>query len=152
MAILADLNIICIGQARKKLPPDHDKYDITPMSRNRAKLRPVYWQDDFPVAHSLRGWWYCIYPKGWEEFLENPFFEFNSGDISLVKARSQWVEDIRQLLAFYIGQSPAGEIGVVIRLQSAVSECVHERCCLSAFVNDLIAGNIAYNHLYFITA
>lgn len=149
--VLADLNIICVGQSQQKFPTKYNKFSIRAFNRNRKKLQPVYLYDSFPVAHSLCGWWYQIHPKGWREFLENPFFEFNSYNSAFVGLRSQWIDDIQELLSFYIEQSPIREIAVVIRLESTVSEYVHMSCSIRSYINDLIKGNVAYNHLYFIS-
>lgn len=148
--ILADLNIICIGQSQKRFPPLKRKFSIGAYNRNKKNLHPVYLYDSFPVTHSLQGWWYQFHPKEWIEFLDNPFFEFNSGNIALVRLRAQWIGDIQELLSFYIEQSPTREIAVIVRLESTVSEYVHESCDINSFINDLIQGNVAYNHLYFI--
>lgn len=147
--VITDLNIICIAQRRRSFPQNRKGFFIETHDRNHRNLRPVYGDDRFPLAQVLHGWWYRIYPAE-PAIYEDAFFDL--ADVyHTLRVRPHWMDTVKELLSFYLEQSPCGQIAVVIYLRSSIKECVHETCTLNFYMQELIAGKINYNHLYHIT-
>lgn len=148
--IIADLNIICINQKKKRAFIDKARLTCEAHNRNRS-MSPVYATDNFGVADGLKGWWYTYLPSK-AYFFDSPFFDLNLRDNdNAVELNPQWNDLLCTLLSFFIKESPCGTIGFLIRLQDKSDNMVHGKYCLEEFMQELRLGNIRYNELYFIS-
>lgn len=147
--IIADFGVICIGQTECTYPDKTDDIRFEAYQRwtdNKAMYESSY---NFQSADSLVGYWYFVWPKE-ELFYEKPFFDIAQKGRPYVALAQEWVETVRKVMEFFIEQSPEKRIAVLIREQDNSNDVVHSAIKINEFMENLIAGNIKWNELYFI--
>lgn len=147
--IIADFCVICIGQTQRAYPKEIEDVCFETYERV-AGSKSMYdaWYN-FHTADTLIGYWYLVWPKD-EILYEKPFFDLSKKGCPWVVVIQEWAETVRKVLEFYIEQSPKKKIAVLIREQDESNDIVHSTIKINEFMEDLIAGNILWNELYFI--
>lgn len=147
--IIADFGVICIGQAENTYPKGVANICFETYRRITGS-EPMYVEDyNFHTADTLTGYWYLVWPRD-EILYEKPFFDIGEKGCPWVTVVKEWAEVVRKVLEFYIEESPEKRIAVLIREQDESSDIVHSTIKINEFMEDLIAGNIRWNELYFI--
>jgi len=148
--IIADLNIICVEQAKRTFPKNIDEIVVESHDR-RQSCDPVYPDDNFGEANRINGWWYTFWPTD-QYFLSCPFFELPcSSDPYAIKLSSAWEKEVIKLFSYYIGISPVQMIGVLVRAQGISNNVVHDCVSLNVFREKMMNGQIKYNELYYVS-
>jgi len=147
--IWIDFGIICIGQEQTSAPSGVS--DIVIEGHPRTVDSAPFYGDGyhFDTADKLTGCWYNIWlphPMCYDE----SFFDIAAKNVPYVETVPKWRECVKKLLAFYIAQSPCGQIAVLLRVQDSSDDTVHPPCSLDEFVQRLDAGRIKWNELYFV--
>ena len=166
--MLTDFVIICIGQAAPSFPEclgelsydEQREREICTLSENEKAIEfepykrrqgdePIY--DDFyhfGTADALAGVLYFVWHR---EFLEDSFFDFageaGSKHVCIVP---KWDKTVRELLEYYISQSPEHRIAVLLRMQDRSDDTVHEPCGIDEFMRLLRCGEAVWNELYLV--
>jgi len=147
--ILVDFGIICIGQEQASIPPKMNDLVFESYKRT-ADSAPFYNEDyHFHTADQLSGYWYNIWLPESIRYDES-FFDIAPKGVPYVEVIPKWTEYVRNLLSFYIDQSPIKKIAVLLRVQDFSDDTVHSACSLNEFIQGLTAGSIRWNELYFV--
>jgi len=147
--IWIDFDVICIGQEQISIPADMNDIVIEGHQRT-ADSEPFYDRSyNFDTADRLSGCWYQIWvpePLCYEE----SFFDISSGGVPCVEVVPKWSHHAEKVLSFYLKQSPAGRIAVLLRIQDTSDDIVHSPCSLEEFVRMLHEGSVRWNELYYV--
>ena len=147
--IWIDFGIICIGQKQTSAPSNMNDIVIEGYERT-ADSEPFY--NDyyhFYTADKLMGCWYNIWlPES--ICYEESFFDIATKGVPYIEVVPKWTEYVKDILSFYIGQSPINKIAVLLRVQDSSNNTVHSDCSLDEFIQRLTVGNIKWNDLYFV--
>ena len=145
--IWIDFGVICIGQEKVSMPSDMNDVVIEGY-RRIENSKPFYDKSyNFNAADKLLGCWYKIWLS---ESLcyEESFFDIASKGIPCVKVVPKWSNHVKNILSFYLKQSPINKIAVLLRIEDASDDVVHSSCSFNEFVQRLNEGNIKWNELY----
>ena len=147
--IWIDFGIICIGQEQTSSPLSMNDIVIEGYKRT-ADSEPFYNENyHFHTADKLTGCWYNIWlpePSCYEE----SFFDIAAKGVPYIEVVPKWTKYVKDLLSFYIDQSPINKIAVLLRVQDSSNDTVHSDCCIDEFIQGLTVGNIKWNELYFV--
>ena len=147
--IWIDFGIICIGQEKKSVPPNTDNLVIEAYQRT-ANAEQFYNENyNFHTADKQVGIWYNIWlsePICYDESL----FDISSEQIPNVCVVPKYEALVKQLLEFYLDESPEHNIAVLLRVEDKSNDTVHSLCTLDDFIQALKAGKVKWNELYFI--
>lgn len=147
--ILVDFGIICIGQYEKKIPKLPGRFRFEYYIRKRKS--PAMYNDSyhFETADKLTGSWYFVwFPR--DIIYEKSFFDLSGKHRPWIYVLPEWEETVRQILEFYLEQSPEHRIAVLVREQDRSENISHADCTLDEYMNALRTENIRWNELYFI--
>lgn len=147
--IIADFGVICIEQTKCTYPKGIENIRFETYHRVPGS-KPMYMEYyNFHTADMLTGYWYFVWPKD-ELLYKKPFFDLGEKGCPWVVVIQEWTEIVRKVLEFYIEQSPQNRIAVLIREQDQSDDIVHSAMKIDAYMENLIAGNIRWNELYFV--
>ena len=148
--IWIDFGIICIEQEQSSVPSNMNDFVFESYERT-ADSEPFYNESyHFHTADKLTGYWYNIWlpdPICYEE----SFFDIATKGVPYIEVVPKWTEYVKDILSFYIDQSPTNKIAVLLRVQDSSNDTVHPDCSLDEFVQELTNGNIKWNEIYFIS-
>ena len=115
-----------------------------------ADSEPLYNESyHFHTADSLQGYWYNIWlPEA--ICYEESFFDISPRGIPCVNVAPKWADHVRNILSFYLNESPVHEIAVLLRVQDRSNDIVHPCRSLGDFLLALEEGSVNWNELYFI--
>lgn len=144
-----DFGIICIGQTGCALP-EHIKNIRFDVFERTAGSEPMYRDGyHFHTADQLVGMWYLAWlPE--EIMYDESFFEIADAGCPCVYAVPKWVDTVKQVIEFYLQESPVHRIAVLLRVQDESNDISHPNCALDAYMKALTEGKIKWNELYFI--
>ncbi len=147
--IWIDFGIICIGQEQTSAPLNMN--DIVVEGYERTADSATFYNENyhFHTADKLMGCWYNIWlpePICYEE----SFFDIATKGVPYIEVVPKWIEYVKDLLSFYIDQSPINKIAVLLRVQDFSNDTVHFDCSIDEFIQGLTVGNIKWNELYFV--
>ena len=147
--ISIDFGIICIGQEQPSVPSNMSDFVFEGYERT-ADSEPFY--NDyyhFYTADKLMGCWYNIWlPES--ICYEESFFDIATKGVPYIEVVPKWTEYVKDILSFYINQSPINKIAVLLRVQDSSNDTVHTDCSIDEFIQGLTVGNIKWNELYFV--
>ena len=147
--IWIDFGIICIGQEKKSVPPNTDNLVIEEYQRT-ANAEQFYNENySFHTADKQVGVWYNIWLSELSCYDES-LFDISSEQIPNVCVVPKYEALVKQLLEFYLDESPEHNIAVLLRVEDKSNDTVHSLCTLDDFIQALKAGTIKWNELYFI--
>ncbi|MBE6775707.1 MAG: hypothetical protein E7543_05895 [Ruminococcaceae bacterium] len=147
--IWIDFGIICIGQDRISAPSNVNDIVVEGYARTEDS-EPFYNENyHFHTADKLLGCWYnvCL-PDPIR--CEDSFFDIAAKGVPYVQVVPKWSEYVKNILSFYIEQSPINKIAVLLRVQDLSNDTVNYECSLDEFIQGLSVGNIKWNELYFV--
>ena len=78
------------------------------------------------------------------------FFDIATKGIPYIEIVPKWTEYVKNILSFYIDQSPTKKIAVLLRVEDFSNDTVHSDCSIDEFIQELTEGNIKWNELYFV--
>lgn len=148
--IFIDFGIICIGKFKRSFPKNIEKVRFEVRKRTKTS-KPMYdeWYH-FQTADRLLGNWYFVWLTE-DIFYDESFFDIadDKGE-PWIYLEPKWKDTVKRILEFYIEESPIHQIAVLLRIQDRSHDISHPVCSLEEYMNDLEAGNIKWNELYFI--
>ncbi|WP_295152932.1 hypothetical protein [uncultured Ruminococcus sp.] len=147
--ILIDLGIICLGQTKRTFPRSIPKVRYRSHVR-REDSAPMYdeWYH-FEAADRLTGIWYLAWLTD-DIFLEQSMFDIAEKGSPNIYVVPEWEDTVRELLGYYLKESPIHRIAVLLRIQDRSENVTHEECTLDEFMEMLRAGDVRWNELYHI--
>lgn len=148
--ILIDFGIICLEQSQKSFPEDIQNVRFESYTRT-AYSKPMYneWYH-FQDADKLVGVWYFAWLTEDIAF-EESFFEIDDKGCPWIYVESKWKRTVKDLLEFYIQESPIHQIAVILRVQDESNNASHSVCTVNEFMKSLELGNTRWNELYYIS-
>ena len=150
--VIADYNIICIGQKQATIF-GNDKYYVE-TNKVPMKSKPVVYGNTHYFAQYQKGIWYSFGPKEREDgsYTDEEWFDlnYNSKYLYNVAVIEKHRDTVIEILNKCISVSPSGYVGVIFRLELKRKECIKGVIIQSQFEKLLLNNKIKYNYLYIV--
>lgn len=147
MNVIADINIICIGQKEKKCY-NHDLINI------ECHKNPYCFYSEWEILSSIRGNWYQITPIKRDYGVYNdeffPLLQNKNKSYLYLKDDKPNIDFLVNLIIFYLNESPLRKIYFMVRLNWKKEQKIIGVLKFKEFINKLENNKVLFDTAYII--